>query len=127
MANGHGSNLANYAKMIEARRAMPANRIIEMHQNFGAMFKMIRYFVPELAANSPELGLAAIPLVSTSCSLERNSLRGDGNLAGVSLPVAVLIPAVIRARGAANAAVCGTNVHGLDQALYLYANINPGL
>jgi prepilin-type N-terminal cleavage/methylation domain-containing protein len=42
----------------------------------------------------------------------------------IALLVAILIPAVQRAREEANRAVCATNLRGLDQASYIYANSN---
>ena len=40
----------------------------------------------------------------------------------IALLVAILIPAVQRAREEANRAVCATNLKGIDTAAYLYAN-----
>ena len=42
----------------------------------------------------------------------------------IALLVAILIPAVQRAREEANRAVCATNLKGIDTASYLYANTN---
>ena len=42
----------------------------------------------------------------------------------IALLVAILIPAVQRAREEANRAICGTNLHGIDQAAYLYSQAN---
>ena len=42
----------------------------------------------------------------------------------IALLVAILIPAVQRAREEANRAVCATNLKGIDTASYLYANSN---
>ena len=39
----------------------------------------------------------------------------------IALLVAILIPAVQRAREEANRAICGSNLHGIDQAAYLYS------
>jgi prepilin-type N-terminal cleavage/methylation domain-containing protein/prepilin-type processing-associated H-X9-DG protein len=42
-------------------------------------------------------------------------------IAIIALLISILIPSLSRARQAAKAAVCGSNVRGLMQALYLYA------
>lgn len=44
----------------------------------------------------------------------------------IALLVAILIPAVQRAREEANRAVCMTNLKGLDTAMYIYANAHRG-
>ena len=44
----------------------------------------------------------------------------------IALLVAILIPAVQRAREEANRAVCMTNLKGIDTAMYIYANAHRG-
>ncbi len=122
VANGHGSSLADYPKMVKALATMPRSRIAEIYLDFGSIFSIVKNFVPRMGAILQGMNLADKPLVSASYSVEPNTLRFDGDPSVSALAVAILVPAVQRARGQANAAVCATRVKGLDTALYLYAN-----
>ncbi len=126
VANGHGSSLADYPKMAKARATMPSNRIAEIYLDFGSIFSMVKNFRPSLGAILQEVNLAEMSLVSASYSVEPNTLRVDEDLSAAAYMVAILVPAVRRATGQANAAVCATRVKGLDTALYLYANSHKG-
>jgi len=45
----------------------------------------------------------------------------------IALLISVLMPALARARGAAKAIACGSNLRQIGQAIYMYANDNKGV
>ena len=121
--NGHGSSLADYAKINQAAQNMPANRLTDVHYDFGQLLGLIKCFAPGefagLFGDSQGFDVASIPLISGCCAAEENAYREDLIVPAdfIRVLAGIFIPAVSRARGEANAAVCATNLKGLDTAL----------
>ena len=128
--NGRGSSLANFAKIKQAVQGMPSNRLTEVHYDFGQLLGLMKQFAPgefnKMFEGSGGFDVASVPLISGCGAVEGTVYREDLIVPAdfVRILTGIFIPAVTKARGEANAAVCATNLKGLDTAMYLYANMN---
>ena len=127
VAQGFGSSLAKQPSLVKALADLPSHRIAESHLHLGQYFAALQTFIPQLKLAADGSGgtpsLTDLPLVSVCDSVEPNTYRQDIIIPAETITtlVKLLVPPVAAAREEANAAVCMTNVRGLDQCLVLYA------
>ncbi len=80
VAQGHGSVLADDAKIIQAAAKLPADRFAEAHLDLGQVVPMIGMFAAMAGGPAPTTPAGQAPVappISFSASAENNALRVD--------------------------------------------------